>query len=384
MPPISIVSSTTSNLSFAGGEYVPEKFKFPANTVIPYYGNTPVVPDWERYTVADGKYLFNTLTQSQIGTALAGTNGSLSISGSATSAGVHSGTAFTQNLNGALGTGGSLGYLNGSADNHSHTYSGSVSGSATESILNRQKITFLRATRSVAKLPPNALVTKQTAPNSATAFTAAGSNYLVGAVNDQTFTAGVPFSGVGVASISSNGGHLHIGTSTAYKPYAVGAYLRNYNYQYGGAHGHTASISFSQSTISSKLINLWKMAVASSPQTDMIVMYVGTLGAIPAPWYVCDGNNGTVNLGSYVIGYSDGQWNVVTSANNIGYLTINTASVSHFHNSGYASTANVAGPSAQHNTLNWSHTHGTMVFGGTPFVPPRIGVAFIQYKGIIP
>ena len=57
MPPISIVSSTTSNFAFAGGEFVPETFKFPANTLIPYYGNTPVLSDWERYSAADGKFI---------------------------------------------------------------------------------------------------------------------------------------------------------------------------------------------------------------------------------------------------------------------------------------------------------------------------------------
>jgi len=382
MPPISIVSSTTSNFAFAGGEYVPEIYKFPANTLIPYYGNTPIIGGWERYAAADGRYLFSTITPAQIGAALAGTNGSLSASGSTPSAGVHSGANFNQNITGS--TGGSLGYLTGSADNHSHTFSGSVTGSVTENILNRQKITFLRALRSSARIPTNSLVVKQTTPTDATAFAAAGNNYLVGALDNQTFTAGVPFNGVGSVTISSNGGHAHIGTSTAYRPLASGAYMRNYNYQYGGAHGHSGSLSFSQSTISSKLVNFWKMSLDSRPQTDMIVMYVGLLGGIPAPWYVCDGNNGTVNLGSYVIGYSNNQWNVITSANNVGYLTLNTASVSHYHNSGYALTPNTAGPGGQHNTVSWSHTHGPVVYGGTAFVPPRIGVAFIQYKGIIP
>jgi len=382
MPPISIVSSTTSNFAFAGGEYIPEIYKFPANTLIPYYGNTPIISGWERYAAADGKYLFSTITPAQIGAALAGTNGTLTASGSTPSAGVHSGSTFTQNITGT--TGGSLGYQTGSADNHSHSFSGSVAGSATEAILNRQKITFLRALTSSARIPTNSLVVKQTNPTNATAFVAAGSNYLVGAVNDQTFTAGVGFSGAGSVTISSNGGHAHIGTSTAYKPMATGAYLRNFNYQYGGSHTHTGSLTFSQSTISSKLVNFWKMSLDTRPQTDMIVMYVGVLGGIPAPWYVCDGNNGTVNLGSYVIGYSNNQWNVITSANNIGYLTLNNPTISHSHASGYASTANVGGPAAQHNNYSWSHTHGPVVYGGTAFVPPRIGVAFIQYKGIIP
>jgi hypothetical protein len=382
MPPISIVSSTTSNFAFAGGEYVPEIYKFPANTLIPYYGNTPALSGWTRYSAADGKYLYSTISQAQIGAALAGTNGSVIASGSVPSAGVHSGSNFNQNIVGT--TGGSLAYLTGSADNHSHSFNAGTLAGATESILNRQKVTFLRTTSSVARIPANALVVKQTTPANAAAFAAAGNNYLVGALDDQTFTAGVAYSGAKGVTITSNGGHLHAGTSTAYRPMANGAYMRNYNYQYAGAHGHSATLSLSQSTISSKLLNLWKMTIESRPQTDMIVMYVGTLGGIPAPWYVCDGNNGTLNLGSYVIGYSNNQWNVVTNANNIGYLSLNTASVSHYHNSGYAFTPNIAGSGGQHNTVSWSHTHGPMVYSGTPFVPPRIGVAFIQYKGVIP
>lgn len=468
MPPISIVSSTTSNFAFAGGEYVPEIYKFPANTLIPYYGNTPLISGWERYAAADGRYLYSTLTPAQIGAALAGTNGSVSASGSTPSAGVHSGSNFNQNITGS--TGGSLGFLTGSADNHSHSFNAGTLNGATENILNRQRVTFLRTKSSVARIPSNALVVKQTTPANASAFigaqsvasvtisgtwsgftqvtskvtfsapevpggvTATGTvkitlgvptsvtvtnkgsgyrspptvtitdtdadvetrgtatavlttdskSYLVGALNNQTFTGGVPYSGGIGVTMSSNGGHIHMGTSTAYRPMANGAYLRNYNYQYAGAHGHSATLSLSQSTISSKLLNFWKMNLESRPQTDMIVMYVGTLGAIPAPWYVCDGNNGTLNLGSYVIGYGNNQWNVITSADNIGYLSLNTASVSHYHNSGYAYTPNTTGSGGQHNTVSWSHTHGPMVYSGAPFVPPRIGVAFIQYKGVIP
>jgi len=468
MPPISIVSSTTSNFAFAGGEYVPEIYKFPANTLIPYYGNTPAISGWERYTAADGRYLYSTITPAQIGAALVGTNGSVIASGSTPSAGVHSGSNFNQNITGS--TGGSLTFLTGDADNHSHSFNAGTLAGATETILNRQKVTFLRTTSSVARIPSNALVVKQTTPANAQAFigsqgvasvtisgiwsgftqatsivtfsapeisggiratgtvkitggvptlvtitntgsgyispptvtitdtdagaettgtatavlTTNSSSYLVGALDNQSFTGGVPYSSAKNVTMSSNGGHLHAGTSTAYRPMANGSYLRNYNYQYAGSHGHSATLSLSQSTISSKLLNLWKMTVDSRPQTDMIVMYVGTLGAIPAPWYVCDGNNGTLNLGSYVIGYGNNQWNVITSANNIGYLSLNTASVSHYHNSGYAYTPNISGSGGQHNTFSWSHTHGPMVYSGTPFVPPRIGVAFIQYKGVIP
>ena len=383
MPPISIVSSTTSNFAFAGGEYVPETFKFPANTLIPYYGNTPAFSDWERYSLADGKFLYSTVTPAQVGTVIAATAGGGYASYTTTSDGTHTGTSFTQNLNGALGTGGSLGYQNGGAYPHTHSLSGTTPG-PTAAMLNRQNITLLRATRSTARLPQNSLVVKQTAAANSTAFTASGNNYLVGALNDQTFAAGTPFSAASSLSFGSASSHIHIGTSTAYKPYASGAYLRNYNYQYAGAHTHTGSLTFSQSTILSKLVNLWKLVMDSRPQTDMIVMYVGAISAIPAPWYLCNGNNGTTNLGSYVIGYSNNQWNITVAANNTGLATVNSAYVPHDHTSGYASTANVSGPIAQHTNYGWSHTHSNIVASGFAYSPPKIGVAFIQYKGTVP
>lgn len=384
MPPISIVSSTTSNFAFAGGEFVPETFKFPVNTLIPYYGNTPVLSDWERYSAADGRFIYSTVAPTQVGVALAAVSGGGSISTTTTTDGAHSGPAFTQNLNGALGTGGSLAYQNGSGGSHNHSLSGSSAGAATPSMVNRQNITFLRAVRSVVRLPQNALVVKQTSPANSTAFTRTGNNYLVGALDSQTFTAGTPFSSSGSLSTSTASSHIHAGSSSAYKPYATGAYLRNYNYTSGGSHSHTGTVTFSQSAILSKLLNLWQMVIGGRPETDMIVMYVGAISSIPAPWYLCNGNNGTTNLGSYVIGYSDNQWNILVNANNTGTATINSAYVPHYHSSGYASTANVSGPSAQHNNYAWSHTHSNISASGIAYVPPRIGVAFIQYKGIIP
>ena len=382
MPPISIVSSTTSNFAFAGGEFVPEEFKFPANTLIPYYGNTPVLSDWERYSAADGKFIYSTVAPTQVGVALAAVSGGGSISATTTTAGAHSGPTFTQNIINT--TGGSSAFQNGSGGSHNHSVSGSSAGASTPSMLNRQNITFLRAVRSVVRLPQNALVAKQTSPANSTAFTRTGNNYLVGALDSQTFTAGTPFSSSGSVSTNTAGSHWHVGSSTAYRPYAAGAYLRNFNVQFGGSHSHTGSITFSQSAILSKLLNLWQMVIGGRPETDMIVMYVGAINSIPAPWYLCNGNNGTLNLGSYVIGYSDNQWNILVNNNNTGTVTINSAYVPHYHSSGYASTANVSGPSAQHNNYGWSHTHSSMSASGTAYVPPRIGVAFIQYKGIIP
>lgn len=380
--PLSFSSGASKSFAFAGGKIIPETLKFPANCLIPYYGSSNNVElyDWTRYTAADGYYILAATDQSEIGTTYTATSGGLSASGYTGSAGAHAGTAVTQNWTST--TGGSTGQSSSTGPTHNHSYYG-YGYSSTDTMLNKQNITLLRSIRSTRYLPANALVVKQTAAANSTAFSATGSNYLFGASEDLTYTTGTGYSfGVSI-TLSSDSGHFHSSGSTAYKPFAVGAYLRNYNMVYGGAHSHTAYGTFSQSVISSKLVNLWKITSASIPETDLIVMYVGSLSALPETWKLCDGLNDTTNLGGYIIGYSDNQWNVTTTSDAAGALSSTDAAYTpHSHLGGYASTANIAGPTAYHGNYGWSHSH--TLSGGyslSSYLPQRIGVAFIQYKG---
>lgn len=379
--PLSLSSS--SRLGFGAGTDFPPTLKFPANTVIPYYGAStdPGLYEWARYSAADGYYLWSAATQAEIGTTYSASVGGVNVSGSTTSAGAHAGTAVTQSWRSTTGSP-NVAQSSSAGPTHSHSYYGGAY-SAADTMLNKQQITLLRSTRSTRFLPVNSLVVKQTAMSDSIAFTRTGSNYLQGANDVTTFTAGTAYSfGAGI-TVSTDSGHYHASSSSAYQQLATGPYYRNYSMTYAGAHSHVAQAVFSQSTIVSKLVNLWQLTKSAVPTTDMIVMYVGTLASLPDTWKLCDGLNGTTNLGGYVIGYSNNQWNVTTFADPAGALNyFSTEYVSHSHTSSYVPSANVAGPTAYHSNYGWSHTHS--LGGGVStyaYVPPRIGLAFIQYKG---
>ena len=371
--------SSGSKLGFASAVDFPPTLKFPANSVVPYYGSStdPGLNAWTRYTTADGYYLYSATTQGEIGITTPASAGGIIASGSTSSDGYHTGSAVTQNWRSA--TGGSTAQSAGSPG-HNHSYSGS-SYTTQDTMVNKQNIILLRATTSTRYLPINSLVVKQTAMTGSVAFSQTGSNYLQGA-NDTTYTAGGGYSfGVGL-SVSSDYGHYHASSSSAYQTIASGPYYRNYNMGYDGSHTHSASASFSQTAITSKLVNLWKLTASAIPTTDMIVMYVGTLASLPDTWKLCDGLNGTTNLGGYIIGYSDNQWNVITTADPSSALGISGAYVSHSHANSYVPTANTGGPGAYHSNYGWSHAHSAG--GGLStytYSPQRIGMAFIQYKG---
>lgn len=377
MPTYSIKSSLIGNTGFTSTQIIPETLKFPVDTVIPYYGNDPLLYGWTRYSAADGYCLLGTTASNQIGVKYTVNSGAASAASTTSTDGAHAGTAVTQNV--TTTTGGSIGQQGSSGVTHSHTMSGGVSF-ISNTLINRQNITLLRATISTPYLPTNSLIVKQTAPSNGTAFTATSSTYLVGANNNVSFASGTPVNISGGISFSTSGVHTHASSSTAYKPMATGAYLRNYDMTSGGSHTHSGTISFSQSTIASRLVNLWKLARFTVPETDLIVMYVGSLANLPSSWKLCDGNNGTPNLGGYVIGYANNQWNVITTSNAAGALSIASAYVPHSHTSSYVSTANIAGLTAYHSNYGWSHSH-TGSYSLSSYLPPRIGVAFIQYKG---
>ena len=390
MPPISIVSSTTSNFAFAGGEFVPENLKFPANTLIPYYGNDPGLSGWTRYSQADNNYLLgqtNATPYVGLGTTLVAVSPSITIGGSTGSAGSHSGTSVTQNIYST----GSIYACNVSDGSHSHSASGFGSMSVT-GMLNTQNITFLRATTSKATLPTNALLIKQTAPVNSIAFSRTGSNFLRGANNVQTFAAGTNSTTFQISgSLSSSGAHTHSGTARGTQIPAGQRFYAYYLGYSGGSHTHTIGTStFTQTQIAHKLMNLWQLTAESRTSTDVIVMYVGTT-APPAPWALCNGLNGTPDLGSYIIGFSDNQWNIVKASNASasGISTVSSAYTPHAHNSGGYSPANLAQSSypgvvtgGQHSNYGWSHSHTSNIYASANgYVPPRIRVAFIQFKG---
>jgi len=157
--------------------------------------------------------------------------------------------------------------------------------------------------------------------------------------------------------------------------------MMSQKYNFAGDHDHTATVSYTQSTIPSRLFNLWQLVVKTSPTKDIILMYVGSLSALPKPWYVCNGENGTVDIRDTIIGYSTGNaWgNIVTSDATAAQGSVTTNSDIHTHSGGYDISAESGAP-GYHTNYTWSHTHTVSVAVGNYF-PSSLNVAFIQYKG---
>jgi hypothetical protein len=354
----------------------------PANAVVPYYDTMANMTsgDWTRYSKADGYYIWSAQDQSQIDITYSSVSGGMSANGSTSFAGSHSGSTVTQNV--TSNTGGSIApSASAGASSHNHSFSGGRTDN-TDTMLNKQKINLLRSIRATTYFPTNTLVTKQNAAANSTPFVDTGYNYLHGANDNLTRTTGTGYSFTIPVSLSSDSGHYHASASSAYRPMGTGSAIRNYNMAYAGAHSHTAFGTFSQSTIRSKLVNLWKLTSPSLPESDIIIMYVGILTALPTYWKLCNGLNGTPNLGGYIIGYSDNQWDVTTASNAVGALSSTDAPYTpHYHSASYQLyTTNVSGPSAFHSNYGWSHSH-TLSGSTFSYFPQRIGVAFIQYKG---
>lgn len=391
MPTLSFGSGPAKNFGFTGEVPVPELQKFPVGTVIPYYGNDPVLSGWARYSQADGRFVYGlspttTATYAQLGVVAPEYNFGIDFIGSLGSGGSHSGPNVVQNIYST----GSLYAATGAGGAHTHSVSGG-GRVASSGILNTQKVTLLRATTSAKSLPVNSLVIQQTQPSNSTAFARTGSNFLVGANNDQTFTARTgSVSVTATPSVVTDGNHYHSSTARGTQVPAGQRFYAYYVDTYSGSHTHTmGSTTATQGQIDHKLVNLWQLTAQARASAGMIVMYVNTV-APPASWAICNGLNGTPNLGNYYIGYSNNQWDIVVNsdATSTGIGAVASAYISHAHNSSY-SPANLAQGSypgivttAQHNTYGWSHTHTNNVgVSFQSYLPPRINVAFIMYKG---
>ena len=95
---------------------------------------------------------------------------------------------------------------------------------------------------------------------------------------------------------------------------------------------------------------------------------------------MCDGLNGTPNLGGYVIGYRGDDWNVTTVSDIASTMTIAYNNNTHNHLAGYARANRVGSGGGYHGSYSNAHLH-TASPTKISYLPPRIALAFIQYKG---
>jgi len=375
MPFISSVGQTYRAQS------VPKQRTIPANALIPYYGTSGWPSDWTWYPAADGKFIHAAGYPEDIGTTNYGESASFTFGLYTSSAGAHTGPTFRTTISSE--TGGNMYQINSVSSNHQHYTEGSSININIQAAT--QNICFLRSTRPTTKFPINSLIFKANSVgmSGAESFTSSDGlpRYLVGSSTDLTTNSAIT-SGSGSTGTDLGGYHEHTGQIGGFKSVLrLGDDYGSQNFTGDGNHRHTITASYSQSSIDSRLYNLWKLVVAKSLTKDMIVMYVGSLSTLPSPWYFCNGQNGTVDIRGPIIGYSDGNtWgNVVVHNGHVNFVNLSTHTELHDHSTGIDRYAN-RGEDGQHSNYQWNHTH-TIDAYSHHYSPTSIGVAFIQYKG---
>lgn len=399
MPAVSFGSGPGKNLGFIAQELsLPPELSFPANTIIPYYGsiNDPGLVGWSQYTgFSTGQALmYGSPDFNSLGTTITAIGADITFGGIVGTSGAHTGPNVYQRLYST----GTLYANNASGGSHTHTVGSSSRNPMNPAfgIYNKQVVNFLIATVSRSTIPVNSLIINQTQPDASTAFTQPDSTFLVHSSSD--YVGYVPKSVSSITftktpALGMAGAHTH-GSSTLKQVIPSGQ--RFYAYYLGdnaGSHTHSiASSTFTQTKIAHKLVNLWQLTARSRANNGMIVMYTGNPQNLPSTWVLCNGLNGTPNLGNYIIGFSDGtKWDTVVpdDAVTTGVGAINTQSISHSHTSAGYYPVDLASSSytgiisnGQHANYNWGHIHTNSIsMSKTAYVPYRHRVAFIQYKG---
>lgn len=155
-----------------------------------------------------------------------------------------------------------------------------------------------------------------------------------------------------------------------------------------GNHLHDYTAILSVPSIKTKVLSAWKIVQQSRVNVGAIYMYTGDIDNLLEDWYLCDGNNDTLDMSDYFIGINDGEINhgaAHGSETNRTVLTTNVAGGdlddwTHAHNtqttSGFGRLDSVL-----HSSANIQHRHTVDVRNyDDSYVPPHIKLAFIQYK----
>lgn len=398
MPAVSFGSSPAKNLGFASSTELslPPELSFPANTIVPYYGDDPGLVGWTKYTgfTTGQALMYGSPDFTSLGTGINVVAPSLNFSGSVSSSGAHSGSNTYQRLYST----GTIYANNASGGSHTHLVQNGTKNPNNPAlgIYNRQSVTFLISTVSRSTIPTKSLVISQNQVQDSEAFTQPESTFLVQSVSGQTpyvAKANASITFTQSPSLAMAGAHTHGGTTTHR---LIPSGQRFYAYYLGsnnGSHTHTVGAStFTQTQIQHKLVNLWKLTANSRARNGMIVMYIGLPQNLPSTWVLCNGLNGTPNLGNYIIGYSDGtKWDTVVAqdSTHTSIGVIPSVYLSHSHtDSGYypvdlaASSYSGIISNGQHTNYGWNHTHtNNIAISRTAYVPYRHRIAFIQYKG---
>lgn len=379
MPLMTTLTSISAQKS-SGSPYI-----IPADSIILYNGTySAAIGTWDLYAAANNMLIVGTATQGSIATTQASSGQSNSSIGTMATGGDHYGTY--RNIVGGSGNINGYQYLT-MAGGHTHT-SWDVSTATSNSAIKpaHTKFTFLRTSANTSTFPANTVHISSTNlyTGATQQLSSSVDRYIVGSntradvsatTHSMTYTTSAD-----VIDHSHSGGSLSRVTAQVY-----GSQQNAGSFGYDNPpHSHTLTKTVAIDKLKGKLLKLWLSAQSQIPKSSLILMYCGDLSTLPSYWKVCDGNNGTVDMQNYFLGYATSSataHDTVTSANTQYTLTDPTATESgnwtHAHFSAGYYYYTIMG--AYHSYYNAAHTHG--MSGGTiysNYEPDHFKLAFIQ------
>ncbi len=348
----------------------------PAGAIILYNGTDPSNASWPRYSAADNLYLQGTTTQGEIATSTSPSTNvsytySLGTTGAHTST---SGYSFNSSI-----TAGSISAIPfNPAGDHSHDLT-IAPATVTNARPHTGNVTLLRASSNQTTFPSNTIHINSSNKNGWTQKLGTTYNrYVRGVSTGVAEVAAVPASVSGTTS--TNGQHDHVQGGVRSSS-SSGSGVVNTASGTGQNHDHSVTVEVTPDSIKGKLFKMWIAASADYGYGTTMVMYDGTLSALPSYWKVCDGTNGTVDMRGYFLGYS-------TSASAHAVETANTLTVyssgaygdwTHQHATAQTSGNSFRVDQTGHQSQGFSHTHTvTPASGSATHDPGTYRVAFIQ------
>ena len=348
----------------------------PAGTIILYNGSDPSNASWPRYSAADNLYLQGTTTQAEIGTSTSPST-NVSYEYSLGTAGSHSQTTGYK-FNSSINSGAITAIPNNPAGDHVHSLTISPA-TVTNARPHTGNVTLLRASSNQTTFPTNTIHINSSNKNSWTQKLGTTYNRYVRGVSTGVNEVDAVAASVS-GTTSTDGQHDHV-IGGVRSSSSAGSGLNNVSSGTGQNHNHSVTATVTPDSIKGKLMKMWVSASADPGFGTTMVMYDGTLSALPSYWKLCDGANGTVDMRGYFLGYS-------TSASSHGLETANTFTVyssgaysdwTHQHATATQTGSAVRTDETGHQSTTASHTHTVTVAGGTATHDPgTYRVAFIQ------
>jgi hypothetical protein len=335
----------------------------PTGLIVPYDSDASAPAGWSVWTSADGKYIVGAGSTY----AVAATGGSTTVDQVSDTAGAHVNNLGYRFTGYWQSTGGGVSFpfasTDTSAGDHTHT-------ATLTPIIAKREQRFIKAAQDLPEFPANAVLFGAQSFASPYANIYSGDNKLVRA-NSARANAATSITG----TTSSDGDHNHNNgtrnvTANIARDRAVNA----------GGHTHTVAATIQTEAIKKVYLTAWTNAsVAFRAVSGIIAMYENTTP--PTGWYLCDGNNGTVDLRDYFImigteanhgtSTGDNTLTITTSA-----TTLESTNWTHSH-LGSASSTNTISGNVYHSSANSVHSHD-LAAHVLAFLPQYYALAFIQ------